>query len=128
MQAGGVSPDERDKAARKQVFASRWTTSDGKWSAPKQLSNDLGDATGPRVGLDASGNALAVWLQATPGPGGMRQEVWTARYVAGDGWQAATPRSNQGAVSAPRLALDARGRGFVMWREMVRGVVFQRFE
>jgi hypothetical protein len=69
----------------------------------------------PRVAVDATGNALAVWLES-PDSGGT--EVWAAWFSAGSGWGPAQRLQAPTAfgADAPRVAMDARGNGVAVWR------------
>jgi hypothetical protein len=69
----------------------------------------------PRVAVDASGNALAVWLEL-PDSGG--NEVWAAWFAAGLDWGPAQRLQSPAAsgADAPGVAMDARGNGFAAWR------------
>jgi hypothetical protein len=110
---------------RRQLFAARWTVKDAKWTAAVPLSAASSDVLASRLALDASGNGLVVWLQPTKDD--VAKEVLSARHVAGSGWQAAMVRSTEHVVSEPRVALDARGRALLLWRDG-RGVVALRFQ
>ena len=64
----------------------------------------------PQTSMDASGNAVAVWLQ---GP-----HIWANRYVAGSGWAGATFIDSRAVVngsSPPELAVDANGNAIAVW-------------
>ena len=64
----------------------------------------------PQVGMDASGNALAVW--------GQGRHIWSARYVAGTGWGIPTDIDSAAATFAanqPRIAVDTNGNALVVW-------------
>jgi ZU5 domain len=68
------------------------------------------DGRSPQVGIDASGNAIALW--------GQGRFIWSARYAAGVGWAAATNIDNAAATSAanqPRIAVSANGNALAVW-------------
>jgi len=83
------------------------------WDPPVLLeTSDAGDAFNPVVGVDRSGNALAIWEQYD----GTRWGIWAARYPVGDTWSNATElddgsRNAQGAS----IAVGPEGTAFAMW-------------
>ena len=84
------------------------------WGAAVEISNatviDLRGA--PQVGLDAAGNATAVWLEARADH--TRNAVWASRYSAGGAWSApATIDNPVGSASAPQLAVAPSGTALV---------------
>jgi hypothetical protein len=67
------------------------TTADVMWSTPALIDmEDVGSAYNPQIAFDASGNAIAVWVQRGRTPHSistnMASSVWANRYVAGTGW------------------------------------------
>ncbi|MFY7854609.1 MAG: hypothetical protein ACOVQT_00605 [Rubrivivax sp.] len=64
------------------------------WAGAALLENNndfnirYGNA-GPLSAVDAQGNALVMWEQSDGTPDGSTRKVYTRRYVAGQGWQAA---------------------------------------
>lgn len=62
----------------------------------------------PQVGIDAAGNAIAVWQEALGL--GVRNAVWASRHVAGGGWTAAaTIDDTVGNGVEPQLAMSPAG-------------------
>ena len=60
--------------------------------------------------MDASGNAVAVW--------GQGNHIWSARYVAGMGWEAPANIDNVAGnfqSNQPRIAVDASGNALAVW-------------
>ena len=74
----------------------------GAWSTPVQVSPDAGP---PHLGIDGTGNAIAVWAS----PGGIE----TASLPAGGRWSAVQTLATGG--SAPDLAVNALGAAVVTW-------------
>jgi len=69
-------------------------------------------AHSPQIGIDASGNAVAVWSQSD----GIRDNIWANRYVAGDGWGRAEPiETGTGYASNPQIAVDSSGNAVAVW-------------
>lgn len=87
----------------------------GQFSEAQRL--ELGgsvEPTLPRFAFDGEGNGVAVWTQSD----GTKSLLWSRRYSATEGW-APTPTpleiSGEGNPSGPALALDAGGRGALVW-------------
>lgn len=54
-----------------------FTTVDGAWSSAGLIeTNNAGDAWNPRIAIDGSGNAIAVWFQSD----GTRHNIWANRF------------------------------------------------
>ena len=90
------------------------------WGTAGLLETDSSDAYGPKIAIDANGNALAVWLQdGDTTPAGYRYDVWARRYSAGV-WGTATliETNNAGSVSDDlQLAYDADGNAIAVWSQ-----------
>jgi hypothetical protein len=70
----------------------------------------------PQVGIDASGNAVAVWLEALGDLS--RNAVWASRRDAGGAWSTpATIDKPIGSASAPQLAMTAGGTALVAFAQ-----------
>ena len=95
-------------------MTSQFTTRDGVWGTAGLIETDnASDAGYPRVAMDASGNAVAVWHQSD----GTRKNIWSNRYIAGTGWGTATliETENLGEAVAPQVAIDASGNALAVW-------------
>jgi hypothetical protein len=104
---------------RDSIWANRYTV-DGGWGTPERIEADdtlAGDiATTPRVAIDSSGNAIALWYQTPLMGGGFN--VWANRYVAGQGWGTAENIETE----PPRFRLphidvgfDRSGNAIAIW-------------
>ena len=87
----------------------------GTWGSAELIeADDTGDAEYPRVAIDGSGNAIAVWHQSD----GTWLNIRSNRYVAGAGW--GTPQSieagNLGDAKFPRVAVDGNGNAIAVWQ------------
>lgn len=95
------------------VWANRYVPAIGWGSAGLVEKSDTGSAASPVIGVDTTGNALAVWAQSD----GTRDNIWANRYTVGGGW--ATPvlieTDDTGSASKPRLAVDAAGNAVAVW-------------
>ena len=76
-------------------------------------TDDAGDAAYAEAEFDASGNAVAVWVQSN----GTRNNVWANRYAAGTGWGTAELIETDDAGGATRadVAVDAAGNAVAVW-------------
>lgn len=87
----------------------------GGWTAPDDLSRPAPQARGARVGVDASGNALAAWSRAGV--------VQVAERPAGQPWGAARDVSDAAVTAgAPSLAVSGSGSAVLAWPAVVGGV------
>jgi len=83
-----------------------------EWGTATLIETNTSSADGSKLGMDADGNAIAVWSQGD----GTYVSVWANRYVAGVGWGAATLiESKRGDVKKPQVATDARGNATAVW-------------
>ncbi|MGI9318418.1 MAG: Ig-like domain-containing protein, partial [bacterium] len=92
-----------------------FTTGDGAWGSPSLIETDnAGIASDPRVAIDSSGNAIAVWRQSD----GTRFNIYANRYVTGVGWGTAglIENNNVGDVfGIPEIAIDSSGNAMAVW-------------
>jgi hypothetical protein len=97
------------------LMANRYTAGSGWGTAALIETDNAGNATHPRIVLDANGNALAVWLQSD----GTHDNVWANRYTAGTGWGTAAllETDNAGDASGPQLIMDASGNALAVWSQ-----------
>jgi hypothetical protein len=113
----------KNTATRENVLASSFSPTTGWLAAPVLLENqDLQDAQDPQVGLDALGNATAVWRQ-TAGPSEVN--IWEARYTPAGGWAAAR-QTETGSTTTnayePTVRVAPNGTAVIGWRNFVSGV------
>lgn len=95
------------------IYANRYVAGTG-WGTEIPIESSSLSAQGPDVGADASGNAIAVWLESDPmGP---VNNVWANRYVAGTGWGTETSiESNMPSALYPRVAVNGAGDALATW-------------
>lgn len=100
--------------ARTNIYANRYTVDSG-WGTVTLIETDNAEyAAEPRVGVDASGNATAVWVQHD----GTRFNVYANRYDIGtDSWGAVAliETNNAGVAAKPQVAVDTSGNAMVVW-------------
>jgi len=95
------------------IWSSRYVAGGG-WGAPALIETDnTNSARDARVAFDASGNAMAVWIQSD----GLRNNVLANRYTAGQGWGTAVliETDNAGPALEPRIAFDGNGNATAVW-------------
>jgi hypothetical protein len=104
------------------IYANRYAAGSGWGNANLIETDDAGNAYGPQVAVDASGNAVAVWFQAEedfslPFPY-LRDNIWANRYVAGSGWGTATLiETDAGFALDPQVAVDGKGNAVAVWSQ-----------
>ena len=78
-------------------------------------TGNAGDAYSPNVGIDSSGDAIAVWHQSD----GTRNNIWSNRYVAGSGWGTALliESDDSGHASYPQISVDSSGNAIAVWHQ-----------
>ncbi len=79
------------------------------WSSNVKVSDDPGTAaqTSPRLGIDASGNLIAVWLDARTSPA----QIWMSRLASGTSTWSASTAVTSGADRPQSVALAVRTDG-----------------
>jgi hypothetical protein len=80
-------------------------------------TNNLDSANDPRIVVDATGNALAVWVQRVSSG---RPDIWANRYSATTGlWGAPelieTDNTGAGGARIPQVAMDTTGNAIAVW-------------
>jgi hypothetical protein len=88
------------------------------WQEIVTIATGLYGGRFPRVAVDPTGNALAVWDEDSNGSAaGPVFEVWAARLAAGSGWAPAQRLQPQSTGSAylPVVVLDSAGNGLAAW-------------
>jgi hypothetical protein len=101
------------------VWASRYELGTG-WDTAAPIDDMPTPTAGERtsVGMDADGNAIAVWARpSVPMAGGRSEVLWANRYVAGVGWGTAAPIKPDSETRArgERLSVSPSGDAFVVW-------------
>ncbi len=90
-----------------------------EWSDPIPISTDAGAAISPRVGMDASGNATAVWLQdVNPDVAITTNAIHAAYRPAGGSWGTPTVISDGSApnIASYSFAEGPTGQALVVWQ------------
>ena len=88
------------------IWSNRYVRGTG-WGTPAPIDL-VGAGHIPKIGIDALGNAIAVWKQSG--------DIWYNRYVNGVGWGTAGPvETNPTDDWSPELAVDRFGNAIVAW-------------
>jgi hypothetical protein len=88
----------------------------GGWLVATLVEVDSpGIAHNPQVGVDESGNAVAVWRQSD----GSRYNIWANRYIVSSGWATAQliETGDAGDVGNPQVAVDRSGVAVAVWAQ-----------
>jgi len=89
----------------------------GNWSAAKRLSPLADLAEGVELGIDAAGDAVAVWEAYVEG----KFVVQVAERPAGGDWLAAEDLASGGQPSSPQISVDAAGDAVAVRETTVGG-------
>jgi hypothetical protein len=106
---------EQSDGTRFDVWSNRYTPS-ARWGVPERIeTEEAGDASSPEVGVDAEGNAFAVWEQFA----GARSGIWSNRYTPSRGWGTAEriDAANTADAREPRVAVGPAGSAVSVWRQ-----------
>ena len=110
------------------IWSNRYTVGSGWGGFPALIQTDIsggGTATAlaPQIAMDASGNALAVWVQPD-GASDNTPDIWVSRYTVGSGWGTTAnhgqvriniPGATGSPAGWPQIAIDANGNALVVW-------------
>ncbi|MFN0038398.1 MAG: hypothetical protein ACKVP2_02665, partial [Burkholderiales bacterium] len=110
---------QEDVGAVRRVWASRFNGM--SWGAAVQIDNNTNEVDDPQIGLDAVGNAIAIWVQDDGS--GTNRDVWARRYNFSVGWEPLASIDDAGLADAsvPQIALDGLGNGFAVWIQFDNG-------
>ena len=97
-----------------QVRANRYTPAAG-WGSAVRVGTTAAANAFPRVAVDGTGNAAAVWVA----PDGTWDSIWSARTVAGGTWTAPVliETDNTNSARAPHVAFDGGGNAIAVWAQ-----------
>ena len=93
-----------------------------RWTAPIEIGQSGTRGTGPRLGIDAGGNTLAVWEEWD----GTTSTIWASRMPAGGAWSAPEVIGRGDSPNAtlpanPALAVHPDGSALVVWVQKTAG-------
>lgn len=102
------------------------------WGTATTIDDDATDSSGyPQVGIDAAGNATAVWTNLNEAA--LSLNIGTSYYQPATGW-AAESQMDQGYSSAayyliakPQVIMDDAGDAYAAWTDTGYGVMANRY-
>lgn len=92
---------------RYNIYANRYTVGAG-WGTARRIEDDEIAAAYPKVGMDSTGNAVAIWVQSS--------RTHSNRYIAGVGWGTAGKIPDAESVKLVQLSVGAEGDAISIWR------------
>lgn len=103
------------------ILAKKQTPSGPSWQPPQLIETEVYDAGSPRVAIDATGNAIAVWMHVGSEGG---YDILANRYETGTGWGTSQLiQENAGtAWGPPKLTIDAVGNVIAVWAQDDSGI------
>ncbi|KZM40647.1 hypothetical protein OA92_16670 [Marinomonas sp. SBI22] len=105
-----------DGTANSSVFANYYTESTASWGTATEIDlNDTTDATKPDIGIDGSGNVMAVWQQSD----GTAESIYYNIYTKStSSWgTAALIDSTNNPASVPKVVMNTSGNAVAVWRQ-----------
>jgi hypothetical protein len=111
---------QNPNGGRNRVWSSRLVA--GTWQAAEPVESNTGDSLAPRLALDTSGNAVAVWQQFD----GAHNAVWTSRRLSGaTQWEGALllQADSTADAASPSIATDANGNALAVWQQVQSGTL-----
>jgi hypothetical protein len=96
------------------VYANHFGSSSG-WGIVENIESGNLRATRARVGMDADGNAMAVWYQSD----GSNSNIMANRFVSGSGWSGefVVDSEDLGDAYHPQVAVNSKGDAIVAWEQ-----------
>jgi hypothetical protein len=103
------------EGTRADIWANGYRSGAGWGTATVVETNNAGGAFEPRIAIDSSGNAWAVWSQSNT----VRESMWSSRYLQGTGWEAAVllESDDTGHAILGDIDMDSSGNAVVVWQQ-----------
>jgi hypothetical protein len=93
------------------IVVNRFVPATG-WGTPQIIDSfTTGDATGPALGMDAGGNAIATWIQTDTNG----SQVAASRFSPASGWSAPQVIAAGGTLFENTLVVDGAGNAMAAW-------------
>lgn len=120
-----TSTSSRFREGRYHLVAQRFVPATG-WGPVQRIESDLsGDSVLSGVGIDAAGNAVAVWTQQFYSAQGTvtTSRVWANRFNSSAGWATATrlDTTSAGMLGLAIPSFDTNGNATVLWQQSLGG-------
>ena len=112
---------QQSDGTRQNMWSNRYNASTGTWGTAMLIETGAGNGENPKVAVDGSGNAVAVWPQEEEGT--QYTSIWSNHYIASTGTWATAILIETGAESAwePRVAVDGSGNAIAVWTQFGGG-------
>jgi hypothetical protein len=107
---------QADSSGTVSIYANRFSAITDNWANPVLVETGAQDSFNPKVVLDASGNALAVWQQLD----GLRTSIWANRFThTSSTWGVAQQieENNDGDATSPQIAVNPSGNAIAVWEQ-----------
>jgi hypothetical protein len=100
------------------------------WKTDGPIETGSGTAFTPKVVIDGSGNAMAVWIQRVTGT--FSERIYANRYTPAEGWGTAQliASSENGKALVPVLGVDSNGNVIAVWQDLIGetpGIIARRY-
>src|SRR6266704_561130 len=101
------------------LLVRRYDAPSNTWGTTLTLDANANTITVPKLYVDASGNAIATWVQSD----GTANSIWTSRYSAATNtWSAAVQVDNLITIAVdPVATINASGQAAIAWRQPAAG-------
>lgn len=98
------------------IWANTYVVGEGWGEAQLLESDDTGDASDPKVAVDGSGGAIAVWSQSD----GSFRSIWSSTYSSDEGWAdpVLVEMEDLGDAHEPSVAFDSHGNALAVWHQL----------
>ena len=107
-------------ATQDNIWANRFSVANDSWGTATMIENDDGDARRPKISVDSSGNALAIWYQSD---GSLDTTRFNHYNVADSSWgTAALIETDAGHAYYHQITHDNSGNALAVWQEADGGV------
>lgn len=101
--------------ASNSIWSNRYEVGTG-WGEAQLLEAEMGSAFEPQIAVNASGNALTVWVQSDAGS----MNIWSNRYEIDVGWGEAEvieTHVDGDEATDPQVAISDSGDAVAVWRQ-----------
>ncbi|MFH0888890.1 MAG: hypothetical protein V1871_06755 [Planctomycetota bacterium] len=95
------------------AYATRYISPTG-WTTVQLICNGQETTTEPRIAINDSGNAMAIWYQYDT----LRTNIWANRYIAGTGWVGSTSiETNANDADGHKIVIDNSCNSIAVWKQ-----------
>ncbi len=102
--------------SRSGVWTNRYRAGRG-WGEPRLINTNPGQASEPRIAMNARGDTMIVWMQYSDTVA-FKVNIWAARYTAAHGWEPAQEIEDDSTNAYfPKVGIDAGGNAIATWSQ-----------